>query len=129
MLAEASVRSTGELIKDGFDHVHEILRSEVALARAEIREEARVAGQGAILAGAALIFAALGLSFILWTAFWALASTLPQWASAAVVGVGALLVGGILAIAAKKRFRDIRPPETAARTLKENIEWIKKRAQ
>jgi uncharacterized membrane protein YqjE len=129
MMDAAHTRTTGELIKDGFDHIHEILRSEVALARAEIREETRTAAQGAVLGGAALTLAALGLSFLLWAAFWALANELPNWAAAAVVGLAALIVGGLVGMAAHKRFQSIQPPKWTERTMKENMEWVKNRAQ
>ena len=129
MMDAAHARSTGELIKDSFDHVHEILRSEVALARAEIREETRTAARGAVLGGAALMFAALGLSFLLWAVFWALSNELPNWAAAAVVGLAALIVGGLVGLAAYKRFESIQPPERTKRTMKENMEWVKNRAQ
>jgi uncharacterized membrane protein YqjE len=129
MIAEIASRSTGELLKQGFDQVREILRSEVALARAEVREEASQAAKGVALAGAASVFVSLGLSFLLWMAFWALATALPAWASAGIVACFALVLGAAIGFAAYQYFRRFQPPVRTKQSLQENYEWVKKRAQ
>ena len=120
-------RTTGELLKEGLDQVREIFRGEVRLARAEIRAEARTAGQGAVLGGAGMLFLVFGVNFFLWALVWALAPNMPVWAASLIVAVVAAATGAVLVYAGKKKIEDIEPPKRTERTLKENVEWAKTR--
>ena len=123
-------RSVGDILKDGLDHSREILRSEVRLARAEIREEALQAMSGGIFAAVAALFAVFGINFLLWTAVWALAPEMPDWLSALIVSAAVLILAGICAVVAMKKFRSLRPvPERTVETVEENLEWAKNRAR
>ena len=128
-ISPAESRTTGQLLRDGLGHIQEILRSEVRLAKAEIREEGRTAAQAAALGGLALFFLGSGASFLLWAAFWALSNELPRWAAAALLAGFALTLGASIGWTAYQRFRSIQSANRTKHTLKENVEWARSRMQ
>jgi uncharacterized membrane protein YqjE len=122
-------RSFSELLQDIVTNVEQIVRSEVLLAKTEVREEARRAAKaGRTLAAAALIgFYAFG--FLLICCMYALAIAIPIWAAA-------LAVGGVLAIIAAlmlkygiRKFKEVRAPEQTIQSVKENVQWAKGQAK
>ena len=123
---QAGDRSTGEVFKDIVANLQEIIRSEVRLARTEVKEETgkmaragAMLGAGAVLGLYALFFLFLGLVYVLTT-------FLSPAASALIVGVTLALVAGILVSVGRGRLRSATPkPEKTIETVKENIEWLK----
>jgi uncharacterized membrane protein YqjE len=111
------------------DQVREILRAEVRLARAEVREEARQAGEAAVVGGAGILFLVFGLNFLLWALVWALAPNMPVWMASLIVAAVAVAAGAALVFAGKKKIQEIEPPTKTRQSLKENVEWAKTRMQ
>ena len=122
-------RTPGELLKQGMDQVREIFRAEVRLARAEVREEARQAGEAAVVGGACILFLVFGLNFLLWALVWALAPNMPVWMASLIVAAVAVAAGAALVFAGKKKIQEIEPPTKTRQSLKENVEWAKTRMQ
>jgi hypothetical protein len=121
-----SERHLGELVGDLSREFSVLVRQEVELAKAELREEAsKAAKAGGMLGGASIaaLFTLLLLSFAL---AWGLAEAVPE-------GVAFLIVGAIYAIAAallfvtgRARMRDVHPvPDETVDTLKEDVQWAK----
>jgi hypothetical protein len=125
LLAE---RSLPELLGDLTRDLSHLLRQEVELAKAEIREEAGRAGQaGARLGGAALAgyMALILLSFAL---AWGLAALLPTGAAFLVVGLLYAVPAGALYVSGRKHLKEIRPlPEQTVETVKEDAQWARDR--
>lgn len=118
--------SLSELASGVVHNLQNIVRSEVQLAKVELKEEAKVAGKGvAMLAAGALIgFYALGL-FLL-TAVWALATQVDRWLAALIVAVIVTVIAGILAMVGKKKLDEFSPvPEETVQSVKEDVEWVK----
>lgn len=119
-------RSIASILQGILEHLQELVRSEVALAKREIAEDVgRGKGAAAALAvGCAVVL--IGSHFLLWAVVYALALWLPLWAAAAIVG-GALLIGGAIAVSrGLSRWRAISfTPERTVATLKENAEWVR----
>jgi uncharacterized membrane protein YqjE len=119
-------RSAADVLKDIVGNVQEIVRSEVRLARAEIREEtgkmlqaSGVLAAGAVLGLYALLFLFLALMYGLTTVF-------SPAVSALILGVALAVIAGILVSVGRGRLRDVSPkPEKTIDTVKENIEWLK----
>ena len=119
-------RSIPELISGVVTNLQNIVRSEIQLAKTEMREEAVTAGKGAgmLLAGALIAFYALGL-FLL-AAVYALGSTMSDWLAALIVGLVVAAVAGALIMIGKSRLEDFNPkPEQTIDSVKEDIEWVK----
>ena len=104
-----------------------LARQELMLAKAEIGEKGKHAGAGIGLGAGVLVAAMLALGTL--TAFLvaAIAVALPVWAAALIVTVLWIVVGGLLAFAARSQLNRARPlmPELTVKTVKEDVQWAK----
>jgi hypothetical protein len=113
-------------VQDILRNVQEILRSEVRLAKAEIRHEATKAAASALWLTVGVVGVLSAWMFLLWTAAYALATILPMWAATLVIAVVMAAAGSVLIAAGLRRFTQITPmPERTIESLKENLEWMK----
>jgi hypothetical protein len=121
--------SVAELITDAIRDAQELVRSEIALAKAEAREELRrVTAGAAMLAGAALA-AVIGLVLLLTTVAWAISELLtwPVWAGFAIVTLVTLVAAGALAFVGRRRISAERRMPKTMDTLKEHVQWMRAR--
>lgn len=122
-------RSFSDVWQDILRNVQEIIRSEVRLAKAELREEAAKAKSLTLLAGAGAATAMFALLFLFLGAVYALALVMPGWAAALIVGGALAVVALVLLGSGVKQFRQLygigRPVETA----KENLTWVKQQSK
>ena len=118
-----------DVFKRAIQDAQELIRSEVALAKAEAREEVRRVGAGAALLTAAAVAAVIALAFLLTAAAWAIAETLgwPAWAGFAIVTVVMLLAAAALAYMGRNRINGSRHMPLTVDTLKENMQWMRTR--
>ncbi len=121
----AEERTLGQLVAEASRDLSDIVRHEVALAKAELRDDVKAAGVGAGMFGAAgyLGFVASILIFI--AAALGLAELLPGWAAFLVVAGVLLLLAGILALVGRSRVRKVSPPERTIRSAKATIAAVK----
>jgi uncharacterized membrane protein YqjE len=119
-------RSIATVLKDIVGNVQQIVRSEIRLASAEVRQEVRKAGQGAALLMAGGAVAVLSLGCVLIAAISALATIVALWIAALIVAAVAGVAGAIFVAAGMKRIRQITitPTRTLA-TIEESIPWTK----
>ncbi|WP_067862775.1 phage holin family protein [Nocardia shimofusensis] len=103
-------RSMSELVEDATAQVSRLVRDEMRLARAEIAEKAGGIAKGTGVAGAGAVLALYGGVALTAAAVFALALVLPEWASALIVGVALLAVGGVLALIGKNKVTRAAPP-------------------
>lgn len=123
--SSAGERSTADVLKDIVGNVQEIVRSEVRLAKVELREESgKLANAGKMLGAAGLIGLYAGF-FILLAVVYGLSSVMSAWMAAGIVGVGLAIIAAILFSVGKGRLSLVHKPETTVDTVKENIEWMK----
>jgi hypothetical protein len=108
--AQASV---GELLADATRNFSRLLRQEVDLAKAEVREEVRTIGTVAAMFAAAAIAALITLLFLSHALWWGLSNVMDQGWAALVVAVIWAVIGAVLAARARGQLRAIR---TLART-------------
>jgi uncharacterized membrane protein YqjE len=121
-------RSIGALLTDIMGDLHVIVRGEVRLAKAEIREEIAKARRGAVLlvAGGLVLTAALGCGLL--AAIYGLATVWPPWAAALAVGGATAVLGAALALSGKKQLGAVElPPQKTADSVRENLQWAKSR--
>jgi putative superfamily III holin-X len=118
--------SVGSLVSQLTSDFSTLVRQEVALAKAELTEEAKKAGKGAgMLAGAGFagwmigVFASVALMLALGS-FMALG-----WA-ALIVTVLWAIVAAVLFSMGRKQLKQVNPkPEQTVQSLKEDKEWVK----
>ena len=119
-------RTIGQLVADATHDLEGIVRGEIALAKAEVTDGAKVIGKGVgLLAGAAFL-ALMGLVFLLHSAAWGISVWLPVWAGYLIVAVVVLIIGAVLALLGKKALETARPaPERAIDQAQQTIAAIK----
>ena len=127
---ERARESTAELVKDLSRDISQLVREEIALAKAEMTEKGRKAGAGAgMLSGAAVLgLAAVGGSmafFIL-----VLDSWMPAWLAALIVTAVYAAGAAVLGLRGRERLSEAAPaaPERTIESVKEDVQWAKTRA-
>ena len=119
-------RPLGDLFGDLATEMSNLVRQEVALAKVEVAQKAKYVGRnvGYLVVGGAVAYAAL--LAILAGIIMLLASVLPNWGAALVVGAVVAVVGWLLVGKAMMALQqtDLTPRETVE-TLKEDATWMK----
>jgi len=124
---EALERTLGQLVADATTDISSIVRSEVALAKAEMSADAKRAGLGAGLFVVAGVFAFLSLILLLIAAAYGLvAAGLAPWLAFLIVAVTLLLVGVILVSVGKHNLDNLKgKPERAIKSTQDTIAAIR----
>ena len=124
-------RSTAELLRELSEQTGDLVREEMELAKAELREKGKAAGLGAGMFGGAGLVALYAVGALTASAILALAIVLDAWLAALIVGVVYAAIAGILALTGRKKVEQATPPvpEQAIESTKEDVEWTKQRAQ
>lgn len=125
---EVSGRSVGELLSEVTTDLTTLMRQELDLAKAEIKQEVTSAGKAAGMlggAGFAGYMVALFLSIALW---WALANGMDEgWAALVVAAIWGV-IAAVLAVAGRSRMRKVNPkPERTVETLQQVPDALKGR--
>jgi hypothetical protein len=124
---ELRERPLGELMRQLADETATLVRQELELAKAEMRQKGRRAGVGAGLLGAATVAALLALGAL--TAFFVLAldGALPNWAAALLVAAFYAVVAGVLALRGKEKVQEAGTPvpEQAKESIEEDLQWAR----
>lgn len=112
--------SVGQLLGEVSQDMSILMRQELALAKAEVKQEATKSGKAAGLLGGAGFAGYMLLLFLSIAAWWGLANVMDQsWAAVIVAAVWAV-IGAVLYAAGRARMREVNPtPERTAETLKE----------
>ena len=122
--------STADLIRGVLHDARQLVREEIALARAELRQEASKARNGAIAIGAAVVAASIGATLLCIALGGAVADAFgwPAWAGYGLVAVLLLVGAYVLVNFAKRRVATVRPLPQTVDSVKENMEWIQKKS-
>jgi uncharacterized membrane protein YqjE len=108
-----------------------LIRQEIALAKAELAQKAKNAGLGIGLMGTAYVFARLMIATLTAAAILALAIVVPAWAAALIVTGVYGLIALVLVLLGVKRLKAATPPAPTQtiETVKEDVEWLKSRTR
>jgi Flp pilus assembly protein TadB len=114
---ETNHKTVAELTKRASEQLSDVVRSEMRLAQAEMKEKGKRAGFGGGMFGGAAIMGLLAL--------WALV-----FASALIVAGGLLLVAGVLAVAGRHELGSAGPPkpERTIDSVKADVDAIREGA-
>jgi hypothetical protein len=118
--------SLGDLFGHLTSDLGDLMRSEIELARVEMREEAAKAGKAAGMLGAGGLVAYLGLALLATAAAWGLAEAVDAGWAFLIVGLVVGAVGTVLIVMGRDRLKAVRPvPEETVETLKEDARWAR----
>jgi len=123
-------RPFSEIVGDIVTHAQEIVRSEVRLAKTELKEEGVKAARASVLLAAGAFVGLYALGFILWAAAYALGLVMPQWLAALIVGVVLAIAAGAMVMMGLSRFKTVEPvPDKAVGQVKEDVQWLKQQTK
>lgn len=117
----------GALVHQLSEQTSRLVRSEVELAKAELAEKGRNAGQGIGLFSAAGLLAFFGAAVLVTTCVLALDLVLPAWAAALVVALVLLAGAGVAAMLGRAKVAEATPPkpERAMENVPKDIATLK----
>ena len=118
--------TVGQLVASVTRDMSSLVRSEIELAKAELRDEAKSAARGGAMLGVAGFLAVLATLLLSFAAVYALtALDLSTWIAFLIVGVVYLIVAGLIAFVGIKALKSIKPPERSIRAAKETAALVK----
>jgi putative superfamily III holin-X len=117
----------GELLKQLADETTTLVRQELELSKAEMREKAGKAGPGLGMWGAAGVTALLAAGALTAFLILALDGVMPNWLAALLVGLVYTAIAGVLYVNGKHRVKDAGPPvpQKTIESVKEDVQWAK----
>lgn len=122
-------RSLGDLVSELGREVGRLVRDELQLAKTELRETARHATRSGAFIGAAVV---LGLNAVMLLCFaiaWALDAALPTGLAFVAAAIVLSSVAAFLFSRGRAQMENVDVvPEETMRTLKEDLLWIRARA-
>ncbi|GAA2490329.1 phage holin family protein [Terrabacter carboxydivorans] len=124
-------RTLGQLVASATQDLSTLVRSEIALAKAEVSVQVKKAGLGGgLLAGAAVI-GFYSVYFIFTTIAEGIeALGLPRWLSFLIVTVFMLLVAGVLALLGVRKMKTVKPtPEKTIAEAQTTVAALKSAAE
>jgi hypothetical protein len=116
---KAANSSLGELLGEVTRDLSTLMRQEIALAKAELKESAQKAGKGAGLLGGAGYAGHLTILFLSIALWWSLGYLVGNGWSALIVAVLWAIVGAILFAMGRKQLKQVEGAPQTVDTLKE----------
>src|SRR3712207_786069 len=101
----ANQESFADMVKQALRDAQDLVRGEIALAKAEARSEVSRIGMAVALLAGALVSALIGVVFLLTAIAWGISEGLawPVWSGFAIVTVLLLLTAGVLGVVGRNR--------------------------
>ena len=124
-------RPIGDLLKQLSEQTTTLVRQELELAKAEVSEKGKKAGQGAGMFGGAGVAALLGLGALTAAVITLLDNAMSTQLASLLVSLVWFAIAGVLALQGKNKVQEAVPPvpEQATESVKEDVQWAKTRAQ
>jgi len=117
--------SVGELLSDISADISTLIRQEVELAKAELRQSATQAGKGAGLLGGATVFGHLAVLFLAISAWWALGNEIGRGWSALIVTAVLAVIAAVLAMQGRKEMQAVSGMPATAATIQKIPDAVK----
>ena len=122
-MATTADRPIAQMIGDIVGNVQHIVRAELRLAKAELKEDVSLARRAAILGAIGGLAGTLGLALLCLAAVYGLALVVPAWAAALIVAVAVMAAAALCFLAAKRAVAQVGLQRTIA-TVQENVQWV-----
>jgi uncharacterized membrane protein YqjE len=128
---ELRSHSTGELVKELSEQTTTLVRKEIELAKAELSQKGKVAGEGAGMFGGAGVLGLLALGTLTTMILALLDKAMDLWVAALIVTLAYGAIAAVLALAGRDRIKKGMPPapEQTVETVKEDVQWAKSQAK
>jgi uncharacterized membrane protein YqjE len=127
---ELRSHSTGDLVKQLSEQTTTLVRQEIELAKAELSQKGKVAGQGAGMFGGAAVVGLLALGVLTAMILALLDKAMDFWVAALIVTVLYGAIAAVLAMSGRDRVKQATPPaEQTVETVKEDVQWAKSQAK
>ena len=110
--------SVGELLSDVAADLSTLMRQEVELAKAEVRQSAKKAGKGAGMLAGAGISGHMVLIFISVAAWWGLGDSIGHGWSALIIAAIWLVIAAVLGLAGRREISAVSGVPQTAQTVK-----------
>jgi hypothetical protein len=123
---KAASTSLGDLLGEVTRDVSTLIRQEVDLAKAELKQSASRAGKGAGLLGGAGYAGAMTVLFLSIAAWWGLGYLMGNAWSAVVVALVWAIIAGVLYLVGRKKLAEVQGMPQTIETLKRIPETAKK---
>ncbi len=129
--AALSDRSVADLLRQLSDQTTTLVRQELDLAKAELVVKGKQAGLGAGILGGAGVFGLYAVGALTACVILALSTAIAGWLAALIVTVVYGAIAGVLALTGKNKVQKGVPPvpEQTVESVKEDVEWTKRRAK
>jgi len=126
-LHEPGQEPVSELVQRASQQLTELVRGELRLAQAEMKEKGKRYGKGGGLFGGAGVVGFLMLQALVATVIAALSVPLPVWAAALIVTAVLGVIAAVMALGGKKQVDRASPPvpEQAIENVKADVAEIK----
>ncbi|MGY5011474.1 phage holin family protein [Streptomyces sp. 900105755] len=126
----SAAEPVGELVQRASQQLTELVRGELRLARAEMKQKSKRYGKGGGLFGGAGVVGFLMLQALVVTVIAALAVPLPVWAAALIVTAVLGVIAAVMAMSGKKQIDQAAPltPEQTVENVKADVAEIKESA-
>ncbi|WP_237305027.1 phage holin family protein [Streptomyces qaidamensis] len=128
---DSGAEPVSELVQRASQQLTELVRGELRLAQAEMKEKGKRYGKGGGLFGGAGIVGFLTLQALAATAIAALAVPLPVWAAALIITAVLGAITALMALTGKKQISEGAPPapQQTIDSVKADVAEIKESAQ
>ena len=121
-----SSRSLGQLFSDASRDLTALVHNEVALAKAELRDDISHAAKGGGMFGVAAVLALLAAILFSFAAVYGLVvAGLDESVAFLIIGVVYLIGAVLLALVGKKQLKKVKPPQRTIDTTKESVAALK----
>ena len=122
----AEERSVSDVFQDILRNLQEMVRSEIRLAKVEVRGEITQAASSGVWMAAGGVAALSAWIFVAWAVVYALATRMSMWAAALIVAFVMAVAAWTLIMGGMRRAKRVHPiPERTVESVKENLEWMK----
>jgi len=116
-----------QLVTGIISDAQELLKQQLAMFKAEIKEDLRKTKEAALALGLGIGITLLGGLLLVFMLVYLLqwSTALPLWACYAIVGGALTLLGGILLYSGTRKLSSFNPlPDQSAEAVKENVQWL-----
>ncbi len=121
---QPSTESLGTIVTGIVKDLQDVVRGEVQLAKAEIKEDVSSLGKSAAMIVGGAFLALVGFMFVMLGVTYLLNKSMQMWLAAGIVGVLLLIIGIIAAMAGKNKLSAANlKPEQTIDSLKEDQQW------
>jgi uncharacterized membrane protein YqjE len=121
-------KSLGDLFGDLSSEFTDLLKTQVELAKIEIRNEARKAGKTAGMFGGAAVTGHMALLLLSFALAWGLENVMDAGLAFLIVGVIYAIAAAVLFVQGRERAKSVNMvPEKTVESVKEDVQWARQK--